>query len=324
MRGRIFRAGIILLFISGAPSIAASPDPWKVSGPEECEECHDVETGIWEETHHSMTYESMPDSDDGVSIGEKLGLDDVIEAELCQTCHLTLQSEAQDEPGEVIAGVSCESCHSASADWIEVHSEEDKTPEQEISLWAESEAAGMIRPGNVYAFAMNCLGCHLVPQEKLVNTGGHAAGSDFNLVTWSQGEIRHNTFQSAENNEASPERKRLMAVLGVAAELEVGLRAIGKVNDNSGEYAQALVERLQNAKTSLSEMANASGSAKVKAIYAAVAGIEIKLPMDQAKAKGAVAAIASSAAALSADGDDLSALDAMIKSFGEYRGEAQL
>ena len=65
----------MLLFATGITSISASPDPWRVTGPEECAECHDVEYGIWEETPHSLTYESMPDSDEGFEIGEKMGLD---------------------------------------------------------------------------------------------------------------------------------------------------------------------------------------------------------------------------------------------------------
>ncbi len=323
MPGRISKAGIMLLFATGITSISASPDPWRVTGPEECAECHDVEYGIWEETPHSLTYESMPDSDEGIEIGEKMGLDDVVESELCQSCHLTLQSEGVDEPADVIAGVSCDSCHGASVDWIDPHSKEDKTPEQQQSLWAESEGAGMIRPGNVYALAKNCLGCHLVPRETLVNTGGHAAGSEFNLVTWSQGVVRHNTFYSADNSEATPERKRMMAVMGVAAELQLGLNAAAEIEHSSSDYAVALNERLLQAKSALSEMATITSVPGVQAIYAAVAGLDMNLPMDKTKAAAAAAAVATSAAALSLQGADLSALDALIGSYGEYRGEPQ-
>ncbi len=323
MLGRLVKIGFVLLCVAGIESSPASPDPWRVTGPEECAECHRVEYRIWEETPHSLTYESMPDSEDGVAIGEKMDLDDVVEAELCQTCHLTLQSEGEDEPADVIAGVSCDSCHGASVDWNKPHGKENKTSEEEIELWAAAEAAGLIRPGNVYAFARNCLGCHLVPQEALVNTGGHAAGSKFNLVTWSQGKIRHNTFYTVDNNEASAERKRMMAVMGVAAELEIGLKAIAGIEDKDGKYAQALLKRLQKARSTLGNMAAKTGVAQVQAIYAEVEDMNMTLPMDNAIVTAAVTAIATSAMALSEKGADLGELDALIESWGEYLGEPQ-
>lgn len=315
----VIKLGALCTLLVWMQSGLASPDPEKVVGPEECAECHDVETGIWEETHHAITYESMPDSDDGVDIGDKLGIDDVVEAELCQTCHLTLQGDAGD--AEVIAGVSCESCHGAGRDWVEVHSVEDKTEEEQTTLWAESEAAGMIRPGNVYAFAKNCLGCHIVAQEELVNTGGHAAGSEFNLVTWSQGEVRHNTFTTPENNEASPERKRLMAVMGLVAELEGGIAALQAVENADGEYAAALVARMQRAQKELAEIAGNTDDGNVQSINAAVADMSFSAPLDAGTAGAAISALSEAAQALNTSAADLSGLDALIAAYGEYKGD---
>ena len=51
----------------------------------------------------------------------------------------------------------------------------------------------MRNPVNVYLLAQSCYRCHTVPDERLVNVGGHHAGSlDFELVSWSQGTVRHN------------------------------------------------------------------------------------------------------------------------------------
>ncbi len=315
----LIKLGILLAAVVWLQIGMASPDPEKVVGPEQCAECHDVETGIWEETHHSITYESMPDSDEGAEIADALGIDDVVEAELCQNCHLTLQADGGDP--EVIAGVSCESCHGAGRDWVDVHSEEDKTEEQAVTLWAESEAAGMIRPGNVYAFAKNCFGCHIVAQEELVDTGGHAAGSEFNLVTWSQGEIRHNTFTTPENNEASPERKRLMAVLGLAAELEGGITALAAVENAEGDYGTAMLERMNRAKADLAEIAGSTDDGDVQALNAAVAGIEFSVPMDAAAAEQAISAISAAAQVVNSGSADLSGLDELIAAYGEFKGE---
>ncbi len=52
----------------------------------------------------------------------------------------------------------------------------------------------MIRLHAIYDLAKTCYGCHVVPQEDLVNKGGHRAGSAFELVSWSQGEVLHNTW----------------------------------------------------------------------------------------------------------------------------------
>ena len=41
----------------------------------------------------------------------------------------------------------------------------------------KAAAAGMIRPEDTYAVAANCCECRHVPNEKLVNTGGHTFGT---------------------------------------------------------------------------------------------------------------------------------------------------
>ena len=88
----------------------------------------------------------------------------------------------------------------------------------------------MIRPHSLYQLAKNCYSCHVVPQEGLVNKGGHKPGSSFDLVSWSQGEVRHNTWYSKgkENVAADAARKRMLYLVGLGVELETGLRAIGK------------------------------------------------------------------------------------------------
>ena len=97
----------------------------------------------------------------------------------------------------------------------------------------------MIRPSSLYRLAKNCYSCHVVPQEDLVNKGGHPAGSAFELVSWSQGEVRHNTWHSKgkENVPASAARKRMLYLVGLGVELETGI-ARGRQGD--GEKALRL------------------------------------------------------------------------------------
>ena len=102
----------------------------------------------------------------------------------------------------------------------------------------------MIRTRSIYQLAKNCYGCHVVPQEDLVNKGGHRAGSAFELVSWSQGEVLHNTWYSKgkDNVPASAERKRMLYLVGLGVELETALRAVGKATARK-PYAFEMAKR---------------------------------------------------------------------------------
>ena len=61
----------------------------------------------------------------------------------------------------------------------------------------------MNNPHNIYLIARQCYDCHTVPNERLVNVGGHLAGSqDFELVAWSQGMVRHNFLRTGGTTNA--------------------------------------------------------------------------------------------------------------------------
>ena len=107
----------------------------------------------------------------------------------------------------------------------------------------------MIRPDNYYRLAKNCFTCHLVPDEKLVNVGGHAAGSVFELVSWSQGEVRHNvwTNKGTSNAEPSIERKRMLFLVGRIVELETALIGVSKATARA-DYAVKMAKRADDAR----------------------------------------------------------------------------
>jgi hypothetical protein len=87
----------------------------------------------------------------------------------------------------------------------------------------QSAKYGMNNTRDLYSIAMNCYSCHMVPNEDLVNIGGHTAGTkEFELVRYSQGQVRHNFLRSdGETNEpASQNRLRMMYVVGLIADLE--------------------------------------------------------------------------------------------------------
>lgn len=245
-----------------AVSGTVASDPAKMVGPNACAECHKQETEAWKGQHHFKTFRDMPRKTEADQIAKKLGVRRIKQESLCLTCHFTVQQK--DGKPEPIAGISCESCHGAGQDWIKVHSgysgkkADTESKAEEEARWKLAESKGMIRRHSVYQLAKNCLGCHVVPQEDLVNKGGHKAGSLFELMSWSQGEVLHNTWYSKgkDNVVADAPRKRMLYLVGLGVELETGLRAVGKATVRKA-YAFEMAKRVDRARKQLAVVAKA-------------------------------------------------------------------
>src|SRR5262247_3398084 len=254
--------GLLMIFGFAADGTIAS-DPAKVVGPNACAECHKQEAEAWKGTHHFNTFSEMPRRKEANEIAEKMGVQRIRSESLCLTCHYTVQQKENRK--QAIAGISCESCHSAAEDWIKVHSQfSGKTEKTETKAEAEArmklaDTKGMIRPSSLYRLAKNCYSCHVVPQEDLVNKGGHTAGSAFELVSWSQGEVRHNTWHSKgkENVSASPAHKRMLYLVGLGVELETGIRAVAHATARK-RYAFEMAKRVDGARKQLAAAAKAA------------------------------------------------------------------
>ena len=80
--------------------------------------------------------------------------------------------------------------------------------------------------------------------------GGHRAGSDFDLVAWTQGEVRHNFLSSDGapanpwNRAAPPERRRMMYIVGALTDLEYSLRNLSNLKQKGGAFHLAMIERV--------------------------------------------------------------------------------
>jgi hypothetical protein len=250
--------GALMMFGVAAGGAVAS-EAAKTVGPNACAECHKEEAAAWQESSHFKTFREMPRNPKGKEIAEKMGVKRINSAGLCLTCHYTV--DKQEKP---VSGISCESCHGAGQDWIKVHSEfsgkNEKTESkaEEEARWKSAIAKGMINTNNVYELAKNCYSCHVVPQEDLVNKGGHKAGSDFELMSWSQGEVRHGTWYSKakENVAANPARKRMLYLVGLGVELETGIRAVAKATAKQ-PYAFQMAKRVDQARKELAAAAKA-------------------------------------------------------------------
>ena len=302
-------------------------DPALVMGPDACGECHKSSVAAWKATKHATTFKDLPRRKSAKKIAKNMGTRRLKSDSACLSCHFT----SAEVKGKVkpIAGIACESCHGAGKNWIKEHSDyggkgvtkESEPPDHAKARYVKSEAAGMIRPGNLYEVAANCYGCHTVPNEKLVNVGGHAAGSKFELVSWSQGEVRHNVWYSKENNEASAARKRMMYIVGKALDLEFALRGIAKATQKA-TYAVAMAKRASAAGKAMKKIAAAVKTPEIEAIVATANGVKLKLN-NSANLTAAADKIGAQAKKFSRahDGSKFAAVDALLPGADKYKGK---
>ena len=243
-------------------------DPHKVIGYQSCEKCHASEVQTWKRTPHHETFLTLHRKPEAQQIANKLGISDFKSESNCIQCHYTM--DQVDNRLEAIAGVSCESCHGSAQDWVAVHNDyggpsvtrAQETPEHRNQRFLTSIQNGMRNPVNVYLIAQSCYRCHTVPDEKLVNVGGHNAGSlDFEFVSWSQGTVRHNFVRTdgKANAEESPARLRTMFLAGMIADLEFSMRATSKATEKatfgvtSAQRTARSLERLKSAQEKVNQ-----------------------------------------------------------------------
>lgn len=316
-------AGMVLAVMASAANAQTNWDQSKMVGPDKCGECHKSSVEVWKGTHHYSTFTDMPRSKEARNIANAMGIKRIKADSLCLDCHFTV---VNNEP---VAGISCESCHSPGKDWMKLHSsysgkkKETESKAEAADRWAKSVRAGMIRPANTYAIAKNCYNCHVVPQEQLVNKGGHPAGSPFELVSWSQGEVRHNVWwnNGSGNPVADQNRKRMLFIIGQAVELETALRAVGEATVKD-KYAVAMAQRAQNAAKRFAALAGKVSTPETTAIVAALGGVQLSLNQ-KASLNAAADKVARQAKAISAkyDGSTFGAIDPYIPGADKYKGK---
>lgn len=296
-----------------------------IIGPDKCTKCHKEASKAWQKTHHFLAYKKLHKRPKAKEIATKMGIKgSVKKSPVCAQCHYTTNSA-----GKAKWGVSCESCHGAAEKWVKIHNDyggKTVTKESEDAAHREKRIAnaqknGMIRPENIYAVAENCFQCHTVPNEKLVEVGGHKAGSDFELVSWSQGEVRHNYQNDTKSNkEASADDKRVMYVVGRLLDLEYGLRGVANVTKKSS-YAVEMAKRTKRALGYLKQINGAVSDSELKAAFDVGSSAQLK-PNNKAALLAAAKKVGGHAQkfAKNNDGSKLAALDELIP--GETKGKA--
>ncbi|MDA1099012.1 MAG: cytochrome c family protein [Proteobacteria bacterium] len=302
-------------------------DPAKVMGPDACGECHKSSVEAWKGSHHFSTFKTLPKAKEARAIADKMGLKRIKAGSDCLSCHFT--SAMVNSKIKPIAGITCESCHGAGRDWIKVHSDfggkgvkaENESAAHKIERYKQSEDAGMIRPGNLYQVAKNCFSCHTVPNEKLVNVGGHAAGSNIELVAWSQGEVRHNVWYSKENRVSPIARLRVMYLVGRALDLEFALRGVAEATEKA-DYAVKMAKRAKNARERIKTIAELVDAPELMAMYSAAKSAKLKLN-NKAQLTAAAEEVARHAQAMASkyDGSTFGGLDKILPGPKNFKGK---
>ncbi|MEM7455149.1 MAG: cytochrome c family protein [Planctomycetota bacterium] len=292
IRKTVLIAVAFALVASGSVQLSAQPeqcDPTKVLTYESCARCHANEIRVWQQTPHFQTFEQLSRNPAAREICRKLELRSPKRSDVCINCHYTLQGTA-DSP-KPISGISCESCHGAARDWLELHNDyggptvtrESETAAHRQQRLADSANAGMRNTRNVYSIARSCYGCHTVPNEKLVNVGGHNAGSmDFELVAWSQGMVRHNFLRSGgtRNEPSTRERLRVMYVAGLIADLEFSTRATAVATEKSA-YGIAVANRAARTALKLWELQQEMNDPNVQLVLESFAVADLTVNNNQ-------------------------------------------
>ncbi len=314
------------------------------TGTDNCANCHTQETAVWKETHHYSTFGIRHTDQRAKDILARLKEAGVKQNRrmkaakpdnMCLQCHYTTAMEGTRP--KVKWGVTCESCHGPGKDWLTNHQPTERKPDGGVIGMNESRtfespegrkarldgaaAKGMIHSQMIYRIAKNCYSCHTVPNEQLVNAGTHRAGSDFDLVAWSQGEIRHNFVSSPgapknpTNAPVTKERLRQLYLVGALVDLEVSLCNLMGVKEKGDTFHRAMIGRVNRARAKVDAIVEKVGMPQLAAILASLPDPVTEDTMIQAVPSelGAFARNVS-------EDTGLAAIDDLIPKSSEYRG----
>lgn len=320
------KAAVLALALALARSSSALPPaieaPEKTVGPETCARCHDKEVEVWKGTAHAATFEGttpLHARPQAQEIARKLGVRLIKHDSLCLDCHFT--PERRGERTTARTGVSCESCHGAARDWVNVHNgfqgrdvERDKessaTRRERV---ARNAALGMVFSGTLYDLVARCYRCHTVPAEKLVAVGGHPRGGEMGFLERVD-LVRHNFLRGhrVENAPFPPERRRQLVVLAPLAELEAQLRGLAEASEPGSAYVQGKARRIEKLVRELGKLAAKAPLPELETALAAAEGLRLEAGNGRPLALAADRVAAAGRGFFAAhDGSRLAALDAL-------------
>ena len=238
-------------------------------GEQVCAECHEAESSIWEETKHAQSFGAVHKAEKAGDILKAAGgSPNMKRNSVCTQCHYTMvQSDAQAAP-VAKSGPSCERCHGASSDYVKIHNNyggpnmkaADETPAHKTERLQKAAKAGMQWPSDKYAIAGNCMGCHGLTNPNVdkailakMLAAGHPDGSAFELVRYSQGNVRHRFYPPKMTENATLDTPALaqMYMQGQAASLVAASAAL-LAGGKDATYQKIQTQRMEQAKKALS------------------------------------------------------------------------
>jgi hypothetical protein len=305
---------------------------------ESCRDCHRAEYAVWAQSQHAKGFSALHRSPLAQSIADSMGEQLIKRDSLCLECHYTAISTANADGSHLQAGqgVSCQSCHGAAREWINVHYDfgvdgEDlasarlrETTQHRLQRRAQSQSAGMITGSDIRAMVAVCFQCHYIANEALLTQSHHPAGNpSFEFVSWSQSRIRHSFLESTLSDDApvhalrSIERQRLMYVAGRMLALEYSVRALAQAR-RFGRYTKTFQTRVEEAIEHLNRIVEATDSLEVAKALNAVADLRF-VPDNAAALLRAAEEIATASAAFvdTNTGAGLQRIDPLIAAAAE-------
>ena len=265
--------------------------PAEYLGYESCRKCHQQQIDKLVTTPHFKSFETMHRSAEAKQICKQLGIRSVKRTERCVRCHYTPEVTSRGVKAQ--SGISCESCHGPSQNWVKGHNDyggltvKRETETREHKQWRieASIAAGMRHPANLYLLARSCYDCHLVDDAQLVNQTEHTiATPGFNMVAWSQGGMRHNFFRTdgVANEVSSPQRLRVMFIIDLMTNLEYTLNAVA-ISPADTRHHQAMVQQLDRTTQKVKEVAKLVDNDSVSRVLETISTLAAKSTSGQQK-----------------------------------------
>lgn len=268
-RKSLLTLGGIFTFIMIAAHVRAES---YYKGATTCQECHGAEYQVWENTKHFASFREVSTNPKAEAILAAAGGSTSMKSnDTCVACHFTSVNDSPEAAARPRSGPSCESCHGASSDWLAIHNDyggpsvakADETPEHRDMRIANAREAGMIRPDMKYDVATNCMACHGLARPEISGEAfskmleaGHPFQSDFELVRYSQGSIRHRFYEPTPttNAEMTPTELARLFVTGQAAKLVSATEAASR--SDHPDYKAAQEKRAGDARAALEAVKN--------------------------------------------------------------------
>lgn len=117
------------------------------------------EHAVWSEGPHAQAYRVLL-TDQAKRIARNLGLGAPQQAEYCLSCHASnVPQPLQGPQFDITEGVSCETCHGGSGQWLEAHTNLDYTIE-------DLQARGLYPTWDPVKRAEMCLDCHFGAKDQ--------------------------------------------------------------------------------------------------------------------------------------------------------------